>query len=168
MLRCAAQDAERAELERISQQLAEEREEAEAALASAAAMREQQAAAAAELARREAALEARQGQLAGLQAQLVAAQGAALQQLEVLEGAVRARLEGHQKQVRAGASHETCMLDAAGLCIPCMCVLTRSSSSLTDLMQHSPFCRPIMIASCVFSNTTCCGFSLIVVVVSGV
>jgi alpha/beta superfamily hydrolase len=101
---CTAQDAERAELERISQQLAEERQDAEAALTSANAMREQQAAAAADVARREAVVEAKQGQLAGLQAQLVAAQGAALQQLEVLEGAVRTRLEGHQKQVRRAAA----------------------------------------------------------------
>jgi hypothetical protein len=69
-------------------------------------MREQQAAAAAELARREAALEAKQGQLVGLQAQLVAAQGAALQQLEVLEGAMRTRLEGHQKQVWTRSKQE--------------------------------------------------------------
>jgi ferric-dicitrate binding protein FerR (iron transport regulator) len=67
-------------------------------------MREQQAAAAADVARREAAVEAKQGQLSGLQVQLVAAQGAALQQLEVLEGAVRTRLEGHQKQVRGAAA----------------------------------------------------------------
>lgn len=94
-----AQEAERLELERLSHQLALDRETADSAFTAAANLRDQQQVAAADLAKREAALEAKASNLAGMQAQLVAAQAAAMQQLQKLEASMKKKLEGHEKQV---------------------------------------------------------------------
>lgn len=94
-----AQETERLDLERLNHQLTLDREAADSAFAAAANLRDQQQAEAAGLAKREAAVEAKAANLAGMQAQLVAAQAAAMQQLEKLEGSMKKKLDAHGKQV---------------------------------------------------------------------
>lgn len=87
------------DLERLHHQVELDRESVDSAFAAAANMRDKQQAEAADLAKREAALEARAASLAGVQAQLVAAQAAAMQQLEKLEASMQRKLDGQEKQV---------------------------------------------------------------------
>lgn len=100
-------------MERLSHQVALDREAADQAFTAAANMREQQQNEAADLAKREAAVESRAAGLAGTQAQLAAAQAAALQQLEKLETSMNKNLVAHEKQVTARHSHSTHWLEYA-------------------------------------------------------
>jgi hypothetical protein len=103
------QEAERAELERVSNQVAAERDTLEAAATALQEQQQQQGAAAGDLSAREAALEARASALQRQRGALQAAQAAALKQLDSLEASLRSKLEGHQKQVR-GADRVTCWM----------------------------------------------------------
>lgn len=99
-LHLTPQEAERAELERLSNQVAAERDTLEAAATALQEQQQQQGAAAGDLSARESALEARAAALQRQQGALQAAQAAALKQLDSLEASLRSKLEGHQKQVR--------------------------------------------------------------------
>lgn len=94
------QESERAELERVSNHVAAERDSLEAAAAALQEQQQQQSTATADLSARESAVEARASALQSQQAALQAAQASALKQLDSLEASLRNKLEGHQKQVR--------------------------------------------------------------------
>lgn len=93
------QEAERAELQRVGQQITAEREAVDAAAASLQEQQQLQASVSAELSAREAALEARASALQEQRSALQASQAAALKQLDSLEASLKTKLEGHQKQV---------------------------------------------------------------------
>jgi chromosome segregation ATPase len=95
----SAQEAKRAELEALSQQLTGEQNALQEALGVLQDQEQQQASAAADLAKREAALEGRAAALGRDQAALMAAQAAALRQIDSLESSLRSKLDSHQQQV---------------------------------------------------------------------
>lgn len=140
------QESERAELERVSTQMAAERESLEAAVSALHDQQQQQAAASAELSAREAALEAQAGALQGKQSTLQAAQAAALRQLDSLEASLKSKLEGHQKQVCAACKEKRVSWLLAPvaynrLCCACTrCCLPVHKSSRA---QQSRVCLPL-------------------------
>lgn len=122
------QEAERAELERVSNHIAAERDSLEAAAAALQDQQQQQSATAADLAARESAVEARAAALQSQQSALQAAQASALKQLESLEASLKNKLEAHQKQV--GTWHACCKhCRAVCLCLGSLRTPTVVSSS---------------------------------------
>jgi hypothetical protein len=99
LLQHTLQEAQRAELDQLSQSLTSERDSLEAAAAALQEQQQQQAAAAADLSAREAALETRAASLQSQAAAVQAAQAAALKQLDSFEASLKSKLEGQQKQV---------------------------------------------------------------------
>jgi hypothetical protein len=93
------QEAERVELEHVSNHIAAEQDSLEAAAAALLKQQQQHSAMAADLAARESAVEVRAATLQSQQGALQAAQASALKQLESLEASLKNKLEAHQKQV---------------------------------------------------------------------
>jgi hypothetical protein len=131
------QEAERAELEHVSNHIAAERDSLEAAAAALQEQQQQQSAMAADLAARESAVEARAAALQSQQGALQAAQASALKQLESLEASLKNKLEAHQKQV--GPWHACCRHDCrtAPLCLGSQCTL-RPVTPSKNRVQCSP------------------------------
>ncbi len=126
-----AQAAERAELQRLTAQLGEDRAQAEAALEQAATMRAAAQAAGDAVAAERAALDARAQQLAALQAELRRQQQTALTALDSLEGKINSTLEAQRRQVDELLVRLTGDLEDRGLELQ-----QRQARLLAELAQH--------------------------------